>query len=185
MPTRDGEIKKYVEFYAKKESRRMGKERKRNSSEVLQAVKGDHSSFLDVGAGRGEMVDLAVTLGFRQVQGTEVVPELLKHPLLRQAEAHSLPYKTATWDVVCCFDVLEHLVPEDVEPAVRELFRVARHVVLISAAEDSHRADGVELHISRRPLAEWEQTLEANAGRWKLNKTYPCRPGSLIWEFRK
>lgn len=185
MPTRDGEIKKYVEFYGKKESRRMGKERKHNSSEAIRSVKNNYSSFLDVGAGRGEMIDLAVTLGFERVQGTEVVPELLKHPLMRQAEAHSLPFKTATWDVVCCFDVLEHLIPDDVEAAIRELFRVARHVVLVSAAEDSHRADGVELHISRRPLADWQALLIAVAGKWRLANTHPCRAGSLIWEFRK
>lgn len=184
MPTRDGEIEKYAGLY-KSERYRMGEERKRNSSDALREFKAQHQSYLDVGAGRGEMLDFAVTLGFTQVMGTEVVPALLKDPRMRKAEAHALPFKTATWDVVSCFDVLEHLVPADVTPAIDELFRVARHVVIVSAASDSQRIGGVEHHISKRPLPEWEKLILSRARGWTFAGTRPCRKGSLIWQFTK
>ncbi|MBP9760293.1 MAG: methyltransferase domain-containing protein [Candidatus Pacebacteria bacterium] len=44
----------------------------------------------------------------------------------------ALPCKDATYDVVCCFEVLEHIPYEQVPSAVRELTRVAKKAVVIS-----------------------------------------------------
>jgi SAM-dependent methyltransferase len=72
---------------------------------------------LDLGAGQGELVEALQRLGFKTVEGVELSPSQV-----RQAEAHGchavhqgdgsatlaeLP--DACLDLVCCFDVFEHL----------------------------------------------------------------------------
>lgn len=181
---RSVEIEKYARAYESPKYR-MGDERKANSALAIERYQ-TGETFLDIGAGRGEMLDHAVSLGFKHVKGTEVVPELLKDSRLEWAEAHNLPFGTSAWDVVTCFDVLEHLIDADVTPCIDELFRVARHVLIVSAASDSQCWKGVEQHPSRRPLKEWESLLVSRAprGRWSLRESLPCRKNSGMWVFK-
>lgn len=48
------------------------------------------------------------------------------------ALVEELPFRDGEFDVVCCFETLEHLPFEKFHPAVRELGRVARRWVLLS-----------------------------------------------------
>jgi SAM-dependent methyltransferase len=42
-----------------------------------------------------------------------------------------MPFEDDSFDIVCCFQVLEHIPYEFFEKSLSELFRVARKVVLI------------------------------------------------------
>lgn len=116
-------------------------------------------SLLDVGAGRGETLSMATGLGFGPVTGTEVVPGLIGG-LVVYGEAHELPFGDQTFDVVTCFDVLEHLLHEDQGLALQQLVRVARRQVIVTTADYSHIHDGVELHGGRRSYREWEALID-------------------------
>jgi ubiquinone/menaquinone biosynthesis C-methylase UbiE len=153
--TRKTEIDKYNEAYSHDEYR-MGEARKWAALRDLQSLRG--GSLLDVGCGRGEVLELARDLGFEPVQGTEVVPALLGEGV-RYAEAHELPFADGAFDHVTCFDVLEHLLPEDTEAALRELARVAAKTVTITVADYPHVFRGVDLHVNRRSYPEWAQLL--------------------------
>lgn len=48
------------------------------------------------------------------------------------ASVLALPFEAASFDVVCCFETLEHLPWGDFVPALRELARVASRSVLVS-----------------------------------------------------
>jgi ubiquinone/menaquinone biosynthesis C-methylase UbiE len=184
---RRAEIAKYQDAY-KRPKYRMGAERLAASRRAMLDYGTGWGRYLDVGAGRGEMLRFAQGLDFQVVVGTEVVRELLESDMrLRYAEAHNLPFGGASFDVVTCFDVLEHLLPEDVQPAIDELFRVAEQVVIASAAKDSQLLDGVEHHVSRRPLDQWRKLLTQRGLLlgWKLRETRPCRKGSDLWIFTK
>lgn len=114
------------------------------------------STFLDVGCGRGEMLDYAESLGF-MATGTEVVPELITDTRVVFGEAHKLPFVDGDFDVVGCFDVIEHLLPDDDELLCRELNRVAASHVLITANNESSESHlGEELHVNKRPYNEWD-----------------------------
>lgn len=185
---RAAEIAKYQTVYQRPKYR-MGAERKEASRRALLDYGAGWGRFLDVGAGRGEMLRFAAGLDFEDLRGTEVVQELLAADgRLTYAEAHALPWEAGSFDVVTCFDVLEHLTPADVLPAMGELFRVATAVVIVSAAKDSQIIDGVEHHVSRRPLDEWRRLLQdvarkAPHGGFSLRETRPCRKGSALWIF--
>lgn len=115
-------------------------------------------SLLDVATGRGEALEVAAACGHYPVFGSEVVTELLSEQVT-YAEAHALPFADGTFDHVTCFDCVEHLLEADILPALRELYRVARVSVSVSASELSDLRDGRELHISRRPTAEWLKVI--------------------------
>jgi ubiquinone/menaquinone biosynthesis C-methylase UbiE len=184
---RAGELAKYAAAY-QRPGYKMGPERLTNSRRAVSdwALGRGYRHYLDVGAGRGEMLDHAEFFAFQMIAGTEVVAELIQaDPRLVYAEAHALPFPDRSSDVVTCFDVLEHLLPQDVKKAVDELFRVARAVVIISAAQDSQFQEGVEHHPSRRPLEKWRSLLTQRAEPFgfRFREARFCRKGSELWVF--
>jgi 2-polyprenyl-6-hydroxyphenyl methylase/3-demethylubiquinone-9 3-methyltransferase len=93
---------------------------------------GEGIALLDIGCGNGETIrqlrskrriDLAVGLDISEVALRNGLSSLnLSTGVLSCAE--SLPFQDATFDVVICFDVLEHLL--DPESAVTEACRVLK-----------------------------------------------------------
>jgi SAM-dependent methyltransferase len=118
---------------------------------------GTRGAYLDVGCGRGEMLGHAAVLGFNPVMGAEVVPNLVDGLRVIHGEAHALPFADDSFDVVTMFDVIEHLLPGDDELACRELLRVARRHILLTANNKPSIALGMELHINQRPYEEWDR----------------------------
>lgn len=159
---RAAEHAKYVEAYRDAEySPVTVKQGKRRASRVNWAVHDlkklpNRGTFLDVSCGWGDVMREAALMGFAPVQGTEIVPSLINPPIVVYAEVQSLPFDTGVMDVVTMFDVIEHLILGDDELACRELDRVARKHVLISACNKPSHHKGVDLHINRRPYDEWD-----------------------------
>jgi len=120
-------------------------------------------TYLDVGCGRGEMLIHARELGFTSYKGTEVVADLIDGSTVVEAQGHDLPFPDDAFDVVSLFDVIEHLPPGDDELVCRELHRVARrHVVLTANNRPSRLPSGEDLHINIRAYDEWDRMFR----RW-------------------
>lgn len=155
--TRESEAEKYVEMY-KDPNYRMPGHRQNGVYKILQER--PSGTLLDVGTGRGETLDLATLLGYT-ARGTETVDYLVesRKDTIR-ALLPNLPFADKDFDTVTCFEVIEHLLPVDVVPALRELARLAKHRVIISAAICSDIRGGVELHPSWRTEKEWEETFK-------------------------
>lgn len=69
-------------------------------------------------------------------------------------------------DAVVCFDVLEHIFISDVPSVLRELFSLARHVLIINVACYPARAllpNGENAHITLRPSAWWKGMIDGIA----------------------
>lgn len=158
--SREEEIAKYVDAY-RHSHYGMGAARLQAARRDLAGLTG---SLLDVGCGRGEVLKLARECGLSPVKGTEVVPELLRGDEVIYAQAHALPFEAGSFDHVTCFDVLEHLTPEDTVPALKELARVARHTVTVTVADYPHVFNGVDLHVNRRSYPEWLALLRKTFG---------------------
>jgi ubiquinone/menaquinone biosynthesis C-methylase UbiE len=156
---RSAEIAKYIEAY-RDPYYRMGVERQEAMARALVGLSG---SFLDVGCGRGEFLEMARRHGLAPVRGTEVVPYLTGGDVV-YAEAHALPFADGEFDIVSCVDVLEHLTPDDTVPVLQELRRVARRTLLLAAADYSSIWNGVELHVNARPYHEWESLIRTHVG---------------------
>ncbi len=157
--TRESEAAKYEEMY-KDPTYRMPEHRAAAIRKILEDR--PRGSLLDVGTGRGETLSLALALGYA-VHGTETVDDLCNENTTK-ALLPNLPFKDKSYDTVTNFEVIEHLLPSDVVPALRELERLARDRVIISAATRSDVRGGVELHPSYRSEEEWMGTFKAAWG---------------------
>lgn len=150
--SRERELAKYVEAY-KHDDYGMTQERRDGLAEIVGSMQG--KSYLDVSTGRGELLEVARVCGFQIVKGTETVPALCNQDVT-QAILPSIPHPDKSFDVVSIIEVIEHLLPDDVRPALDELTRLARRHIVISAAIHPHWYGGVNLHPSARPESEWE-----------------------------
>ena len=114
------------------------------------------ATLLDVGCGRGGLVLAAKRCGIA-ARGCDLAP---CEPWIEQATLPVLPYGNGAFEVVGCFDVLEHLSEHQVGAAIDELRRVCSGRVILSVASCSDQRDVpgmgvVELHLTQQPLAWW------------------------------
>lgn len=112
----------------------------RRVGELVEAAHAD--SILDVGCGEGYTVDYLLRgNGQLRIQGLDydwpaVRQARAKHPgvLFQLADISRLPYASASFDLVLCLEVLEHLV--EPLPALEELRRVTGRRCLISVPNE-------------------------------------------------
>ena len=132
----------------------MGKARRLAAYDAIDRL--PKGSFLDVGCGRGDVLDYAEEKGFAPVTGIEVVPELLDERVIF-GEIHNIPVKES--DIVTSFDVIEHIQPELTERALKEINRVAQKAIILTAANYPSYCNGEDLHINKRPYEEWDELI--------------------------
>jgi len=172
---RKQEIDRYKKIYPKDTTYKMGKLRMIEAKKALQEQP-YRGSYLDVGCGRGEMLDYAKALGFSVVHGTEVVPELEIMGMVTMASVDNLPFNTNWFQVVSMFDVIEHLNEFDLIPACNELQRVASDRVIITASNVPSIEDGVDLHITKKSYEEWDEFFQGIfCGDVEWRKDLSCR----------
>ncbi len=140
------------------------------------------TSYLDVGCGRGEMLDFAEAEGFVRVQGVEAVPYLCDGGRVIQADAWDLPFKDREFSAVSMFDVIEHLLPADEISVLEELKRVAFRRVILTANNRPSRSLGVELHINTKPYETWDEIFREVFNGWTVNWKPGKRYVSETWE---
>ena len=105
----------------------------------LSAVKGlitkEVTSILDVGCGNGHFVNSMVGVdSIDRVCGVDRSRSALSYVKSEkyEASADNLPFEDNEFDLVCSFEVLEHLPITIYEKAIREITRVAKKHILIS-----------------------------------------------------
>lgn len=148
------EAAKYADAY-KDEYYRMSSHRRAMVRDIISLTPG--KTLLDVGTGRGETLEEARDFGIT-AKGTETVSALLNDDVVH-ALLPNLPFDDKAFDVVTCFEVLEHLRPEDLVASLRELARVAKDWVVVSVCTSPDYVGGVNLHPSYRTEEEWKQTF--------------------------
>lgn len=179
----ENERKKYVDAY-KTPGYKMGRNRKHHAVNIVETWK--RGSYLDVGCGRGEMLDTAKSLNFDPVAGTEIVPDLVAaRPDIVEADGANLPFNDREFDYVSMLDVVEHIPDEDIYRVFKELARVSNKVVLLTIAnfKSSHR--GHELHINIKPYKEWDEILRREFPRWEVKWLPKGRNISETWEMTR
>lgn len=89
--------------------------------------------------GVGDMLVIDLLRKKYQVTTVDIDPNLKPNIV---ADIRSLPVKNASFDLVCVFEVLEHIPPGDVAGALKEIARVSKTYAVISVP---HRRTGLEL----------------------------------------
>ena len=189
LPTRRAaEIAKYDTAYCN-DAYAMGSIRYHASRDMLASVfkqgrKKLVSSYLDIGCGRGEMLDAARKIGFDDVLGTEAVRQLTKRDDVVHMLAHDLAeIRSQRYHVVSSFDVLEHLIPGDDEILIYEAGRIARDFVILTANNlpSVDWRTGNNLHINLRPYDEWLRLIAASLGpSWEVKQIPDKSPSAMF-----
>ena len=150
---------KYDRAYSSNANYAMGLQRKMDATLDLASLP-MRGYYLDGGCGRGEMLEIASGMGFEMCRGVDIVQALLDPPRIVYGEVHQLPFPDKHFDVVTMLDVIEHLIVGDDELACRELKRVARHHIILTANNRPSKSLGEELHINKRPYEEWDRLFK-------------------------
>jgi SAM-dependent methyltransferase len=120
-------------------------------------------SFLDAGCGEGFVAEmLRARLPDLRLTGFDVDPVAVQVAATRDprgqflaASIFALPFPDNAFDVVGCFEVLEHLPGNGPDAALRELSRIARKAVVLSVPHEpyfslANAARGKNWHIRPR-----------------------------------
>ncbi len=99
---------------------------------VLDLIPADAKTILDVGCGSGWFLnEVSKRFPKTQLTGVDLYPDAITYGKkryrkldLQQADAHKLPFKSGSFDVVICTEVIEHLY--DISVAIAEMKRVVK-----------------------------------------------------------
>jgi len=112
--------------------------------DTLALIPEGTGSLLEVGAGTCVLVNGAQVARKVAVDAARRGLRLATCPTA-QASILQLPFADRAFDVVLCAETLEHLPPELLAPAARELRRVARRAVIVTTPWKERLAEGVAL----------------------------------------
>lgn len=119
------------------------------------------SNILDIGCGKGFLVEAFERQGLK-AYGMDISKYALsksKATNLILGSAESLPFKDNSFDLITCFEVIEHL--EKTEKFVKEAKRIlVPYYGFLCLTTPSHRnkvARKEPTHINLKPLSEWKK----------------------------
>lgn len=154
------------------------------AKELIKELK--PTSILDVGTGRGsfprwlwEEVPSCMRcwgIDFVMPPGTECLEGRGPRQLgIWEAPAHRIGESDGAVEWVTAFDVLEHLLPEEVDEVLEEFWRVARKGLILSICykESRLKVDGVGLHMTVRDEGWWKEKIGGNIE--KRDRILVCR----------
>ncbi len=152
---RDHERAKYLELAARPGSGSGGYGSTNHGRHAVPIVRAWKPRFVvDFGCGRNDFIRHLRRLG---IDGLGVDFAFDDADVVKPMHATGLVEGVA--DVVTCFDALEHLLPEDVNPVLAEMRRVARprgwFCVSVCTRPSRITALGENLHPTVRPINWW------------------------------
>lgn len=132
-------------------------------------------SLLDVGCGRSTFPSRIKKLhNIPRVEVTDISPvavdyqrQHFKRPGKVADITDHLPYSAAEFEIITCFDVLEHLPEEGLNRAIEGMARVAERLLVFTIAhiQANNRGPNNELlHLTLQPLSWWHHKLRLITG---------------------
>jgi len=178
MPKINCERDKYLWIYEQSKNKSYGK---RNfgfgAYEIILNLQ--PQSLLDVGCGRGRLVEWAKTQGIDAVgldfaSGYGVCADLV-----------DMPFDDNSFDVVTAFDVLEHLRHEDLELGLDEICRFAKSHLVLSIGYGPSKVMTPEGPLQLHPICtrdrQWWTPILARRGKVNYEgKTISADPYIII-----
>ena len=136
---------------------------------------------LDAGCGVGYGAEMIARAGASRVVGIDLAPEVIATASERVGEVadfqvgdvQDLPFDEGSFDLVVCFEVLEHL--EDPEPAITALKDVLREggLLIVSSPNRGVYPPGNPHHLHEFTLEELRDSLTARFANVVLMRQHP------------
>lgn len=125
------------------------------------------TTLLDVSTGRGQFVKLVkdefsnVHISVSEHSEHLLMTDLVAMPRFKWNLPDPCPLGDI-WDMVTCFDVMEHLEEDVIDESIKQLGAVTRIYLAMSIALYSAPFNGVELHKTIRNSDWWLEKLKQN-----------------------
>lgn len=133
-------------------------------AQYLQNTSRLNQVLLDIGCGNGLTVGLLRAAGFFcdgvdiTLRGKHRGQVPFDHEIgFHEAPVWQMPFKDDEYDYTFSTDVLEHLPTEMVDASIQEIYRVTREKTFHCIATFPHEVDGVDLHLTVRPIEWWKE----------------------------
>jgi ubiquinone/menaquinone biosynthesis C-methylase UbiE len=143
------------------------------------------SSVLDVGCAKGYLVkalnELKVnTYGIdpSEYALTEAHPDIIER--LAHGIAQSLSIDDNAFDIVTCFDVLEHIPEKDIPQVLQELFRVSKQWVVLRVVTKQLPDDVDANHATIHDKDWWIEKIKESGGIVEPTENYV---NASVWWF--
>ena len=148
------EREKYVQLYADQRLRYGSSNHGRDAVPLLLSQ--SPTSILDVGCGRNSFARSMRASGVMAVGVDHVSPSA---DVI--AAAHALPFPEESFEWLTAFDVLEHLLTDEIDEVLEEFCRVASVGWLFSICyrDSVIRVNGETMHPTVRPEEWWRDRL--------------------------
>lgn len=151
----------------------------KNVTDLLLKEKNHINSIADIGTGRGEFSKWAADNLCKEVYGIDFAFDPYEHNKDKnityyKSFAHNLPLKNKQVDILTSFDMLEHLVEEDIDIVFEEFYRVTKKLFIFSiCTRDStgFRGQLGTLHPTVKDIDWWHDKL-SKYGNIKTYKEY-------------
>lgn len=139
-----------------------------------EILKVQPETVLEVGKGAGVLGPLLKHYDI-DYRSADIDPDLKPDHI---ASVTDLPFKDNTFDVVCCFQVLEHIPYKFFQQGITELLRVAKEKVIISLP-DAKRIWQYSFHIPKKG------NVRMDVQRPQLRPQKHVFDGEHYWEINK
>lgn len=158
--------------------------------DFLEGVK----TVLDVGCATGLYVKGWSLATLVRIEGIDISEWAVNNPCdvliknkLKVGDMLKLPYPNNSFDLVQCFDVLEHLDEKDIPQAIKELRRVSKRYIIMTTlfkGIDEHEMKFKQdaTHKTLKSRAWWMKQLGC-IDRGYVMKPYDCTTPAGLTEF--
>ena len=154
---------------------RLGSYFQRTARHIVDLFKPERT--LDVGCAKGFLVKALDELG---VDAYGIDPSVYAvsnaHPdvgdKINLDSAQTIPYPDNTFDVVTCFDVMEHIPMRETSRVLKELLRVSKEWVIIRVVTHEVEGDLDSSHETIRGREWWTERIEKAGGKVESNEPY-------------
>lgn len=156
------EIKKYDYLFANNKLYNSNKDHPRYGiAEKFLKRCGRVKLVADIGCGRGIFFNRLQKLGFLVfgLEPSNFIVKSLKSPFVSRGTCDDIPFTDDIFDVVFCLDVLEHIPESLIRESLRELQRISKKYLIISAAYHEDVVEKLKVHISLKPYKQWETII--------------------------
>lgn len=169
MNNREREQKLYEDLYKSDDA--YGRRTHGKGACIFTVKQFKPESILDVGCGRDNEFCGEILYELERFQISHNITKLtgcdfVKFPNSMQADANNLPFKDKEFDVITSFDMLEHILPEDVDNVLKEFDRVSKKGMIFSIAYHQVKRG---LHKTIQPEEWWMEKLSKYG---KVDKFY-------------
>lgn len=137
------------------------------------------TSVIEVGCGNGQLCELLSYLGF-QVTGTDIVEgpyDRKGYQFIIQDLSGPLGFLDNEFDYCLSFDVMEHIEEKYIDDALREMGRIARHIIMKVACSGTP-----PLHITVKSAGWWLNRLILNCSdyEWSVVRLFNMYPENEV-----